>query len=151
MKGTRMNKHRMVKQMAVAAGFVFLCAAPRLTPGQTSPSSPAKAPQTASPATQSEKDASGTDPFAGMEFTAEQRAKIRLIHKDFKSRRETVIKDAELDDDKKQAFLDGLKRQENGEVLKVLTPEQQKEARNRELARRQKVKAAERNQMPPTQ
>jgi Spy/CpxP family protein refolding chaperone len=149
MKGTRMNKHRLVKQMALAAGFFFLCAAPRLTSGQTSPSSPAKAPQTPSPAAQTEKP-DPTDPFAGMEFTPQQRAQIRQIHKDFKLRREAVIKDADLDDDKKQAFLTGLKRLENGEVLKVLTPEQQKDARARELARRQKVKAAERNQPPPT-
>jgi Spy/CpxP family protein refolding chaperone len=142
MKGTRMNKHRLVKRMAVTAGFFFLCAAPRLTPGQTSPSSPSQAPQTPSPAAQTEK-ADPTDPFAGMEFTPEERAKIRLIHKDFKLRREAVFKDADLDDDKKQAFLDGLKRLETREVLKVLTPEQQKEARARELARKAKEQAAQ--------
>jgi Spy/CpxP family protein refolding chaperone len=144
-----MNKHRFVGQLAVASGFFFLCSAPWLTAGQSIPPSPQRAPQAASPAASQGNDAGETDPYAGMEFTPEQRAKIGQIHKEFKVKRETVIKDDKLDEDKKGAFITGLKRLENAEVMKVLTPEQQKVAKARDHSRREAQKAPARNPTPP--
>ena len=145
-----MNKYRFAKQVAASAGFFFLCTATWLAAGQSMPSSQARPPQTASPAAPTNKDA-GQDPYAGIEFSPEQRAKIAQVHREFKVKRDAVIKDDKLDEDKKGAFITGLKRLENQEVMKVLTPEQQKVAKARELAKRQAQKSAERGQAPPTQ
>jgi Spy/CpxP family protein refolding chaperone len=145
-----MNNHRFVKQLA-ASGFFFLCSAPWLTAGQSTATPAMRTPQAAPPAASQGRDAGQTDPYAGMEFSPEQRAKIAQIHKDYKVKREAVIKDDKLDEDKKGAFITGLKRLENAEVMKVLTPEQQKVAKARERSRRDAAKTPDLNPTPPKQ
>jgi hypothetical protein len=82
-------------------------------------------------------------------FTPEQQAKIRRIHQDFKSRREAVVQDDKLSADQKQAMMEGFHRLENGEVFKVLTPDQQKQIRESAAARRTADKAAQEKQAQP--
>lgn len=144
-----MNKDRLAKLAAVAAGFFFLCVAPRLTRGQSSPSAPVQTPQVASPAARPMNDARPPDDFAGLALTPEQQVKIRQIHKDFKSRMDVVAKDDKLNEDQKAAMLQGFRRLENGEVFKALTPEQQKEVREKALARRAAAKGGQEKQTQP--
>jgi Spy/CpxP family protein refolding chaperone len=144
-----MNKIRFAKRAAVAAGFFFLCAAPWLTRGQSSPSIPVQTPHVASPAAGPKNDARPPDDFAGLTLTPEQKAKISQIHKDFKSRMEVVVKDDKLNEDQKNAMLTGFRRLENGEVFKALTPEQQKEVRQKVLARRAAAKVGQEKQSQP--
>ena len=53
-----------------------------------------------------------------------------------RSRLAAVVKDEKLSEDQKDAMLDGFRRMERGQVFKLLTPEQQKEVRERVRARR---------------
>ena len=144
-----MGRTRFARRAALAAGLFFLATAPRLTRGQSNPPSPALAPQPASPLARAEADARAKDIFAGLTFTPEQQLKIRQIHQDFKSRREAVVRDDKLNEDQKQAMMEGFHRLENGEVFKVLTPEQQKQIRQNTAAKRAADKAAQEKQAQP--
>jgi hypothetical protein len=135
-KVTRMNVNRFAKRVAAAAGFVFLYVAPGLSGAQSTPPSPVQAPHTASPVVRPRKVTPPPDDFAGLKFTAEQKAKIDEIQKNMKPRMDTVAKDEKLSSEQKGAMLDGYRRMERAQVYKVLTPEQQLEVRKKMLAER---------------
>ena len=132
----RTNKNRFAKRVAVAAGFFFLCAAPGLPRAQTTPPTPAPIPRKTLPTVRPKKDTRPTDDFAGLKFTHDQKAEIDKIHQTTESQLAAVVKDEKLSEDQKDAMLDGFRRMERGQVFKLLTPEQQKEVRERVRARR---------------
>jgi Spy/CpxP family protein refolding chaperone len=148
-KGACMNKNRWVKRAAVSAGFFFLCAAPKLTRGQSGLPGPGQRPRPAASAARTKKAAGPLNDLAGLKFTPEQQAQIDQIEQDFKTRMDTVGKDDNLNKDQKDAMLQGLQRMESGEIFKVLTPEQQKEVRQKVLARRAAAKEEQEKQSPP--
>ncbi|HET7756973.1 MAG TPA: hypothetical protein VFK87_06935 [Steroidobacteraceae bacterium] len=74
--------------------------------------------------------------FAGLSYTPEQQAKIDQIHRDTQTRLDTVSRDAKLGPEQKDAMLEGYRRIERAQVFNVLTPEQQRQVRNRALERR---------------
>jgi len=145
-----MNKNLFVRPVAVAAGFLFLCVAPRLTHAQNAAPGPAQTPHTVSPAAQPKKDTHPPDIYVGMTFTDEQKAKIYAITQNAKVRVDAVNKDEKLDSDQKQAMLDGFRRIEISEIFKVLTPEQQVEIRKRMRAQRAAAQQAEQQKKNPT-
>jgi len=130
-----MNKSRFAKRMAAGAGLFFLCAVQAVTRAQSPPHAPVQAPGKTSIPFRPKKGAGPTDDLAGLNFTADQKAQINEIHKDVKSRMDTVVRDKNLSQQQKRAFLEGYRREENRRIFKVLTPEQQKEASKRIRAR----------------
>jgi hypothetical protein len=145
-----MNKNRFAKQVAVAVGFYLLCASAGLARTQSSPSVLVQTPNAASPAAQPKKDAHPPDVYAGLQFTDDQKAKISQIHQNMKSHMDAVTKDEKLNEDQKQAMLEGYRRMENGEIFKVLTPEQQEEVRKRVNALRAAKQKEEQQKKKPT-
>ena len=143
-----MNKNRFRKLMAVAAGFILLSAAPRLTRAQSASPGAMPAPKAASQGAHAKADYS-TDDFAGLNFTDEQKAEIDKIRLDTKSRKELVAKDEKLTADQKDAMLLGYTRLEYGMIYRVLSPEQKKEVNQRNRARRAADQAAQAKQAPP--
>jgi Spy/CpxP family protein refolding chaperone len=141
-----MSKNRIAKRVVLASGFLFLCAVPGLESAQSNPPGATPTPQAASPTARPKKGTPPADYFAGLTLTDDQKAKIAEIRKDAKSHMDAVRKDEKLSPDQKDAFLSGLRRMENGEIFKVLTPEQQKEVRQRvraqHAAEQQQKKAA---------
>jgi Spy/CpxP family protein refolding chaperone len=143
-----MNKNRFAKPVAIAAGVFFLCAAPGLTRGQSSPSGPAQTPKVASPGAPQKRDSAPPDDFAGLTYTGEQKAEIADIHRDSKSRQDAVVKDEKLTADQKDAMLLGYTRMEYGRIYRVLTPEQQRQIKQRIRDRRAADQAAKNKQIP---
>jgi Spy/CpxP family protein refolding chaperone len=143
-----MNKNRFGKRTALAAGFFFLCAAPGLTQAPNSPPSPVPTTPKPLPMARPKKAARPTDDFAGLTYTAEQKAKIEQIQKDMKSRIDAVNKDEKLNADQKGAFIEGYERMERGQVFKVLTAEQQKEVREKARARHLAEQEAQKKKQP---
>jgi hypothetical protein len=68
-------------------------------------------------------------------FTDDQKAKIAQIRQNAKLRREAVVKNERLTQGQKDATLERLQSLENGEIFKVLAPDQQAEVRKRIMAR----------------
>jgi Spy/CpxP family protein refolding chaperone len=147
-----MDKNRFAKQVAVAAGVCFLCgfaAGPTLAQNSPAGQSP-QTPQTPSRASQPKKDPRQADVFEGLEFTEEQKAKISAIQRDVKSRMDAVAKDDKLNQDQKDAMLQGYRRLENGEIFKVLTPEQQAQVRKHVQALHKAQQKQQQNKPAPT-
>jgi hypothetical protein len=143
-----MNKNRFAKPFAVAAGFIFLCAAP----GQARALSAAyDAAQTRKPAargTQPKADSLPADDFAGLNYTDEQQAEIDGIHRETESHKATVAKDENLTADQKDAMILGYTRMEYGLVFKALTPDQRRQVRQRMSARRAADQASQQKAPP---
>ena len=76
-----MKKNAFVKPLVIAGGFLFLCAAPKLTFGQSGP--PDAAPH---PPMKSALRPPPPDLLEGLTLTDDQKAKIDQIREDTKSR-----------------------------------------------------------------
>jgi hypothetical protein len=122
-----MKLNRLAGWVTAVAGFLFLSAAPGLTCAQDSRLAVAQPPRMVAPAARPTRDPRSTDEFAGLKFTAEQKEKIDEIHQRMAARKEVVVKSETLHADQKDAMVAGLGRMERGEIIKLLTPEQQKE------------------------
>lgn len=146
-----MNKRRSAKPVAVGVGLFFLFTLPALTRSQSSPPAPTQIPYRTSPPLRAKRAPTPRDLFAGLQYTEDQKAEIRKIHEDIKSRMDAVIKNDKLDPEQKGAFLQGFERMERNEVYKVLTPEQKIEARKRmqALLRQDAQKEPEKKKLPP--
>jgi Spy/CpxP family protein refolding chaperone len=83
------------------------------------------------------------DDFAGLDYSDEQKTEIDQIQRHSKALMDAVVKDDKLTADQKDAMLMGYKRIEYGQVYKVLTPQQQKQIRQRIQARRAEKQAAQ--------
>jgi hypothetical protein len=138
-----MNKNRFAKAVAVAAGFVFLCAAPGTARAQgVAMPVTVQARNAAPPGAQPKGGSLPQDDFAALNYTDDQKVEIDKIHREMEARKETVKKAPQLTADQKDAMILGYTRLERGEVFKVLSPAQQSQVRQRILAR----KAAEQAQ-----
>jgi hypothetical protein len=144
-----MNKNRFWEPLAVAAGFFLLCAAPGLTRTPSPSRGPAQTPTVATPGTRPNRDSPPQDDFAGLQYTDEQKAAIDLIRQQTKSHKEAVLKDEKLTADQKEAMILGYTRIEYGQIYKELTPEQKREVRKRNSARRAAEQAEKNKQSPP--
>jgi hypothetical protein len=139
-----MNKNRFAKPVAVAAGFIFLLAAPGLVRTQSTPSGAVQTPTPASPGAQPFPE----DDFAGLSFTDEQKTEIDKIRRDTASRKEVVAKDEKLTSDQKDAMILGYTRLEYSSIFKVLSPEQQRQVRQKIRARKAADPATQSKQSP---
>jgi len=138
-----MSKIRLAKPVAVVGGLIFLCAAPGLTRAQSAPPASVQAQKVASTGAQVKRDSLPADDFAGLNYSEEQKTEIDRIQRSTKALMDTVVKDNKLTADQKDAMLLGYKRIEYGQVYQVLTPEQQKQVRQRIQARRAEKQTAQ--------
>jgi hypothetical protein len=74
--------------------------------------------------------------FVGLNYTDEQKAEIAKVHRDMESHKAAIVKDEKLTPDQKNAMILGYTRMEYGRVYQALSPEQQRQVRQRMVARR---------------
>jgi Spy/CpxP family protein refolding chaperone len=141
-----MNNNRFAKTVAVAAGLIFLWVAPGLTRAQSASPRSVQISKVAPTGAQANRDSLPPDDFAGLSYTDEQKAEIEKIRLDTKSRKAVAAKDEKLTADQKDAMLLGYTRMEYGRIYKVLSPEQQRQVRQRIHARRAADEAAKKKQ-----
>ena len=60
-----------------------------------------------------------------LKLTDDQATKIAIIDKDFKDKKEAVMKDASLNDDARKEKKEALKKEREAKFMEVLTPDQQ--------------------------
>ena len=131
-----MSKNRLAKPVAVVGGFIFLCAVPGRARAQSAPPGSVQAPKVASSGAQMKRDSLPADDFAGLKYSEEQKTEIDQIQRSTKALMGAVVKDDKLTSDQKNAMLLGYKRLEYGQIYKVLTPEQQRQVRQKITARK---------------
>jgi Spy/CpxP family protein refolding chaperone len=143
-----MNTNPFAKSLAVSAGFLFLCAGVSLARASSAPAGEMQTPTPATPGLQSDSSSSPADYFQGLDYTPEQKAQIDKIHRDTETRKAAVEKDEKLNQDQKDAMLNGFTHLEYSAIFKVLTPEQQKQVRSKIRARKAADQAAQKKQPP---
>jgi len=131
-----MSKVAFVKTVIAAGGFLFLCAAPELAVGQSiqgqsnQPGAMPPAPMKSGLAPTG-KSAAPPDLLEGVTLADDQKAKIAQIREETKSRLAATDSDKKLSPEAADAMRRGYQRLENGRILEVLTPEQQRQVRQR--------------------
>ena len=144
-----MTRNRITESVAVVAGLVFLIAMPGLASAQNAQPFATYAPNGALPGTQPQSNPTPPSDFDGLTYTDEQKAEIDKIHRDTEARKAVVAKDGQLSVDQKDAMILGYSRMEYGQIFRVLSPEQQKQVRQKLTARRDAELAAKRKQAQP--
>ena len=135
-----MNRIRFANTLTIAAGLMLLPAAPASARAESAPQEAMRVPTPASPAPLLKVE-SLPDYFAGLNYTDDQKAEIAQIRHNIDTRRGAVTKDDRLTRDQKDAMILGYTHLENGEIFKVLTPEQRRQVR-------QRLQAAQKKQRP---
>jgi Spy/CpxP family protein refolding chaperone len=144
-----MTKNRIAESVTVAAGLVFLFAVPGLARAQNAQPFAAHAPNRALPRPRSQSNSTPSSDFDGLTYTDEQKAEIDKIHQETESRKAVVAKDGQLSADQKDAMILGYTRLEYGQIFRVLSPEQQKQVRQKLTAQRDAEQAEKRKQAVP--
>jgi Spy/CpxP family protein refolding chaperone len=129
-----MKLNRLAGRVTAVAEFFSLFAALGLVCALDSQPAAAQPPRVVAPAARPTHDPRATDEFAGLKFTDEQKANIDEIRRRMAARRDVVVKSETLNADQKGAMIAGLGRMERGEIVKLLTPEQQREVLKKERA-----------------
>jgi len=135
-----MNRIRFANTLTIAAGLMLLPAAPASARAESAPQEAMRVPTPASTAPLLKVE-SLPDYFAGLNYTDDQKAEIAQIRHNIDTRRGAVAKDDRLTQDQKDAMILGYTHLENGEIFKVLTPEQRRQVR-------QRLQAAQKKQRP---
>jgi Spy/CpxP family protein refolding chaperone len=143
-----MNTNRFAKSLAISAGFLSLLAMPGLLCAYSTPVGEVQAPTPAMPGPQVDSSSSQAEYFQGLDYTPEQKAQIDKIHRDAETRRAAVAKDDKLTQEQKDAMLTGYTHLEYGSIFKVLTPDQQRQVRDKVRARKAADQAAQKKQAP---
>jgi Spy/CpxP family protein refolding chaperone len=131
-RNVRRNRTRVEKRVLVASALLLLLAGPRLVGSQSNSSAPST-PHTASPAAAANAE---TLPLEGLKLTDDQKTRIANIRQHVEARREAIIKNGAVNQDRKETILQRLNLIETSEIFRVLTPDQQKEVQKRIADRR---------------
>jgi hypothetical protein len=125
-----MCKFNLVKIVIAAGGFLCIGSA-EFALGQSSPTGVAALTAMTSPSAPRAKSAAPPDLLEGLTLANGQQAKIEQIREQTKSRVAAVDADKQLSPEAADAMRRGYQRLENGKILEVLTPEQQRQVRRR--------------------
>jgi hypothetical protein len=122
-----MHRNRFAMRAKVVVELLFLAAAPGLAHAQRGDPALMQTPHMVSPGIQPAHETRATDDLAGLKFTEDQKAKIDEVHQHMATRKDAVIKSDKLNAEQKEAMIAGLGRMERGQIVKLMTPEQQRE------------------------
>lgn len=138
---------RVGKRVLVASALLLLLAGPRLVGSQSNSSAAPSTPHTASPAAAANAE---TLPLEGLKLTDDQKTRIAKIRQHVEARREAIINQKRSVESRPEGDnLQGLNLVETSEIVRVLTPDQQKEVHKR-IADRHASEQQERHQSKPT-
>lgn len=140
-----MNYNRFAKSLTIAAGLFLLLATQGPARADSARPGGLQVPSPASSRPLPKSD-SLPDYFAGLNYTDDQKAEIAQIRHNMDTRRDAVAMDDRLTRDQKDAMILGYTHLENGEIFKVLTPEQRRQVRQRLQARGATDQSAQKKQ-----
>jgi Spy/CpxP family protein refolding chaperone len=129
-----MNNYRVARKMAGLAAVLGLSILPVTMRAQSSSSGPAQDQNQAAPAQQPDHKGGAME---ALNLTDDQKAQMKQIHQDTKSRIDAVNNDSTLSADQKAAKTKQIRHAAHKQMKKVLTPEQRQAMRARARARKQ--------------
>jgi hypothetical protein len=126
-KGVLTRLNRIARRAAVVAELFLLSASPGLALAQRANPALMQTEHMVSSGVRAAQDTRAMDDLAGLKFSDDQKAKIDEVHQHMAIRKDAVIKSDQLNAEQKEAMIAGLGRMERGQIVKLLTPEQQRE------------------------
>ncbi len=128
-----MKTIRTFTQLALTAGLLALCSVPATVRAQEAPQSdPQGAMQGQNPAGRHQHP----DELANLNLSDDQKAQVQKIRDDAKSQMAAVKNDSTLSADQQQAKMQEIRMATHKQVRAVLTPEQRKQMKSDEMARK---------------
>jgi Spy/CpxP family protein refolding chaperone len=150
-RGLSMTRNRITKQIAVAAGLLALSFAPGISRAQSNSQPPAQDQSQAAPAAPAQHEGRMHGAMKGLNLTDEQKAQMKKIHESTKAQLDAVNKDESLTADQKEAKIHQLRHGARTQMVKLLTPEQQRQMRANVRALRASRREKQQQQPPQTQ
>jgi len=144
----RVLTFRSLQQLAVTAGLLALCSLPATVRAQD----PASQPQSDAGQQQSGHMRHGQaqdEELAKLNLSDDQKAQVKKIHEDMRAQAEAVKSDSTLSADQQHAKLGAIRKSSHEQVMQLLTPEQRKQLKADEMAR--KAAHQQGGQAPPPQ
>jgi Spy/CpxP family protein refolding chaperone len=130
------KRDEIIKQIAVAAGFLALSLTPRVGRAQDSSQAAPQDQSQAAPAAPAHQEGRKNGEMAGLNLTDDQKAQMKQIHRATQSQMKAVNNDATLSADQKQTKIHQIRRGAHVQMVKLLTPEQREQMRENAKARR---------------
>src|SRR5580704_10541814 len=144
-----MIRNSVTKQIAVAAGFLALTFAPGISRAQSGSEPPAQDQSQAAPARPTQHEGRKHGAMQGLNLTEDQKAAMKKIHESTKAQLDAVNKDESLAADQKETKIHQLRHGARTQMVKLLTPEQQRQMRANVRALR--ASRREKQQQQPSQ
>jgi len=145
-----MNYFRSLKQVAATAGLLALCSLPvALRAQELQQGNPQGSAQDQEQSEPMHHGGRHENELSKLNLSDDQKAQINKIQADAKTQMDAVQNDASLAADQKQAKLKQIHHTAHSQVKQVLTPEQRKQMKADEMAR--KAARQQSGQAPPPQ
>jgi Spy/CpxP family protein refolding chaperone len=132
-----MSNPKLLQRLVVTASLLAMCGISANLQAQES------TPGTGQGTVQGQNQANATEPgqrheneLAKLNLSDDQKAQVKKIHEDTKAQMSAVQGDATLTADQKQAKMKQLRQASHKQVKQILTPEQRKQMKADESARR---------------
>jgi Spy/CpxP family protein refolding chaperone len=126
-----MKTFRTFTQLALTAGMLALCSVPATVRAQEAPQSDSQG------AMYGQNPASKhADELANLNLSDDQKAQVQKIRDDAKSQNAAVKNDSTLSADQQQAKMQEIRMSTHKQIRAVLTPEQRKQMKADEMARK---------------
>lgn len=130
----RVLSFRPLQRLAVTAGLLALCSLPATVRAQdaTPPQGDAGQQQSG----QMRHGQAQDNELAKLNLTDDQKAQVKKIHEDMRAQAEAVKSDSTLSADQQHAKLEGIRKSAHEQVKQLLTPDQRKQMKADEMARK---------------
>jgi periplasmic protein CpxP/Spy len=132
-------------QLAVTAGLLALCGLPAAVRAQDPPPG---AMQSQNPNGSMHRAHGQDDELAKLNLTDDQKAQVKKIREDSKTQMDALKSDTTLTPDQRQAKAKEIHKSSHEQIVQLLTPEQRKQMRSDEMARKA---AKQQGEAPPPQ
>jgi len=142
-----MKRFRFLQQSAVLAGLLALCSLPATVRAQDATPPPQS--DSGQPPAHARHGQAQEEELAKLNLTDDQKAQVKKIHEDMKTQVEAVKSDSTLSADQQHAKLGAIRKSSHEQVMQLLTPEQRKQLKADEMAR--KAAHQQGGQAPPPQ
>jgi Spy/CpxP family protein refolding chaperone len=141
-----MKHFRLLQQIAVTAGLLALCGLPAAVRAQDAPQGTTQAQDQAAPGRHGHGQ---DDELAKLNLSDDQKVQVKKIHEDMKTKIDAVKGDSTLSADQQRARVQEVRKASHEQVAQILTPEQRKQMKSDEMARKAARQQGE--QTPPPQ
>ncbi len=141
-----MKRFGLLQQTVVTAGLLALCGLPAAVRAQDASQGTMQAQDQAAPGRHGHGQ---EEELAKLNLSDDQKAQVKKIHEDMKAKMDAVKSDSSLSPDQQRAKEQEIRKSSHEQVKQLLTPDQRKQMKSDEMAR--KAARQQGGEAPPQQ